>query len=148
MENITLSIVATILGVLVLLGVGYLVFNQPDIPACPKCPELSCPSVEPVIQTKTIVDTIEVPVDYKQKVVDALLSEASEDRDFRECNDEKFNIDEISVKRVYDGFVLEQDSEGDTSISDVRVKLNYDNGKCYRTFVCGLDTENELICED
>jgi len=148
MEKQTLSIVATILGVLVLLGVGYLIFNQPDIPACPKCPDLSCPEVSPVIQEVETEKLVEVETDYKQKVVDALLEEASEDKDFRECDDERFNIDELSVKRVYDGFVLEQDSEGDTSISDVKVKLNYDNGECYRTFVCGLDAESELVCED
>ena len=147
MEKSSIVAAAVILGILAVVLTGIVLFYMPATPVIPKCPDCIIPECKPVIQTETITQEIEVTPDYKQKVVDALISEVSKDRDFRMCDDDKYSSDEISVKRVYDGFVLTEDNEDETSISDVRVKLNYDDGKCYRTFTCELDSEEELSCE-
>jgi len=146
MEKSALGIVATILGVLVLLGVIGLYRAMPATPTIPKCP--TCPECKPVVITEniTVEKTVEVETDYKQQVVDALLSEVAKDKALRKCGNTKFDADEISVKKVYDGFSVKENSDGDLSISGVKVKLNYDDGKCYRTLTCGLDSENELVC--
>ena len=146
MKNLTLGIVATILGVLTVLGIIWVLAVMPETPKIPKCPDLSCP--EPIVTTETVevIKEVEVTPDYKQQVVDALLDEVSKDKSLRYCDDDKYSSSEITLKKVYNGFTLTEDSDGDTSISDVQIKLNYDEGKCYRTFVCGLDTENELVC--
>ena len=70
------------------------------------------PQTEVKTETKTqYVDRVvnqtvevEVPTDYKQDVVDALLAEVSADKDLRKCGSVKYDVDEISVKKVYDGF--------------------------------------------
>jgi len=146
MSNRTLGIVATILGVLLLLGVIGLYWAMPATPVIPKCPDI--PECKPVVITETVVNetTIEVETDYKQKVVDALLSEVAKDKAFRKCDGMRFDADEITLKKVYPGFTLKENSDEETSISGVKIKLNYDDGKCYRTFTCGLDSEQELSC--
>ena len=146
MSNRTLGIVATILGVLLLLGVIGLYWAMPATPVIPKCPDI--PECKPVVITETVVNetTIEVESDYKQQVVDALLSEVGKDKAFRICNKQKYDADEITLKKVYPGFTLKENSDEETSISGVKIKLNYDDGKCYRTFTCGLDSEQELSC--
>jgi len=148
MKNNSILTAAVILGVLMCILTGIILFNMPSMPKIPKCPDCKCPEPVVINNTETIVQEVEVEPDFKQKVVEALLSEVSKDKDFRECDEERFKTEEISVKRVYSGFTLEENSDGDLSISDVQIKLNYDNGECYRTFVCGLDIENELVCED
>ena len=100
----------------------------------------------PVTVPVEVEKIVEVSVDYKQNVVDALLAEIRADKDLRKCKGVKYDVDEISVKRVYDGFKMTEDSDGDISVSNVKIKLNYDDGKCYNTLTCGLDTENELVC--
>jgi len=114
-------------------------------------------TVEKVVEKEVLVDK-EVPVetivevekivttDYKQNVVDALLAEVNADKALRKCGGVKYDVEEISVKKVYDGFTVTEDSDGDLSVSDVGIKLNYDDGKCYRTLTCGLDIEGELAC--
>jgi len=146
MSNGTLGIVATVLGVLLLLSAIGLYFAMPSTPVIPKCPDI--PECKPVVITNTVVNetTVEVETDYKQQVVDALLSEVAKDKDFRKCNSQKFDADEITLKKVYPGFTLKENNDEETSISGVKIKLNYDDGKCYRTFTCGLDSEQELSC--
>jgi len=146
MEKSSIVAAAVILGILAVVLTGIVLFYMPATPVIPKCPDCSLKCPGPVVINNTVTEEIEVTPDYKQKVVDALLSEVSKDRDFRECDEDRYKADEISVKRVYDGFVLTEDNEGELSTSDVRVKLNYDDGKCYRTFTCGLDQEQELSC--
>lgn len=101
---------------------------------------------EVAVPYEVIKEVLVIP-DYKQQVTDALISEVSKDKDFRECEDDRYDEEEIAVKRIYDGFTLTEDNEDEISISDVRIKLNYDDGKCYRTFVCSLDAEEDLSCE-
>jgi len=106
--------------------------------------------VEKVVNNTVTVE-VEVETDYKQKVVDALLTEVSADKALRNCSRTRFasriyETDEITVKKVYDGFKVTENTDGDLSVSDVNVTLNYDDGKCYRTLTCGLDTEGELVC--
>jgi hypothetical protein len=146
MEKSSIVAAAVILGILAVVLTGVILFSMPAAPVIPKCPACSLTCPEPVVINNTVTEEIEVTPDYKQKVVDALLSEVSKDRDFRECDEDRYKADEISVKRVYDGFVLTEDNEDETSISNVSVKLNYDEGDCYRTFTCGLDSEQELSC--
>jgi len=146
MKNSTLGIVATILGVLVLLSVFYVIGTQLRKSDIPKCPDLSCPEPVVITETETIEKAVEVETDFKQKVVDALLSEVTKDKALRKCSGSEFDADEITVKKVYDGFSVAENSDGDLSISNVKIKLNYDDGKCYRTLTCGLDSEQELVC--
>jgi len=148
MEKSALGIVATILGVLVLLGVIGLYWAMPATPTIPKCPVI--PECKPVVIYNNTVTTktIEVSPNYKQQVVSALLDEVGKDKSLRYCDDDKYSSSEITLKKVYNGFVLEENNDGDFSISNVQIKLNYDDGKCYRTFTCGLDAESELVCED
>ena len=146
MKAETLGIVATILGVLTLLGIGWVLLAMPATPVIPKCPEI--PECKPVVTTEEVevIKEIETETDYKQKVVDALLGEVSKDKELRKCGGRKFDAEEISVKRIYDGFTLEESSDGDLEISGVKIKLSYDNGDCYKTLTCGLNAENELVC--
>ena len=119
---------------------------MPATPIIPKCPDRKCPDQPVLTVEKEVVKEVEVATDFKQKVVDALLSEVAKDKALRKCGNTKFDADEISVKKVYDGFSGEENSDGDLSISGVKIKLNYDDGKCYRTLTCGLDSEQELVC--
>lgn len=150
MEKQTIGIIAVILGVLVLLVVSFLALNQPKIPECPKCPSLTCPEQPVVVQEKEVVKEVEVEVqvDYKDKVVSALVEEIKSDKALRRCDDVKYSSEEIEVKKVYSGFVVEEDNEDEVFVSDVRVKLNYDKGKCYRTLICELDSDSNLYCEE
>ena len=112
-----------------------------------------------VLKTTTITKEVpvevrvDVPVeklitlDYKQNAVDALITEIARDKDLRECGNDDYDEEEIAVKRIYEGFTLTENDDGDTETSDVRVKLSYDK-ECYRTLTCGLDIENDLSCED
>lgn len=147
MEKQTLSIVAIVLGALVLLGVIGLYVRMPETPEIPKCPDLICP--EPSITTEEIevIKEVEVTPDYKQKVVDALMEDLKGNSELRYCDDEKYKASEIKVKRLYYGYTLTENGDGDTAISDVKIKLNFDDGECYKTLNCGLDTEQELNCE-
>jgi len=109
------------------------------------CPVADCPEAqecEPEVKEVSVV----VQRDFKQEVVNALVDEISADKDLRTCSGDKYDAEEISVKKVYDGFKFTEDSDGDTSISGVKVKLNYDDGDCYRTLTCGLNAEQELVC--
>ena len=105
--------------------------------------EVQVPGPERVV-VQNVTVTEEVDVDYKDRVVDKLLLEVAADKDLRKCGGTRFDADEISVKKVYDGFVLTENEDGDVSVSDVKVKLNYDDGKCYKTFELSLDSDNEL----
>ena len=147
MENKTLGIVTTVLGVLILLSTLYIAGTQLNKSDLPKCPDLKCP--EPVIQTvtETVTEEVEVQTDYKQNVVDALLSEVAKDKALRKCDGVKYDEEEIAVKKVYPGFVVEENSDEEVTVSGVKIKLNYDDGKCYRTLFCGLDAEEELSCK-
>jgi len=147
MENKSILTAVVILGIVLVLGFIVTLMSLPEPPKIPKCPDcnLTCP--EPVIQEKEVIKEVEVAPDYKQKVVNALLEDIKNNSDYRYCDDEKYKASEIKVKRIYNGFTLSENSDGDTEISDVQIKLSYDDGKCYRTLTCGLDEENELSCE-
>ena len=135
MKNLTgLAILLLVLGLLVGGLIGGLAFSKTITKT-----EIEKVPVEKLVEKQ-------VPVNYKSEVVDALLVELDRDKDYRECEDDRYKAEEIVLKKVYDGFVLEENSDGDQEISEVQIKLNYDDGKCYRTFTCGLNSEQELVC--
>ena len=138
MSNNGFLAAAVILGLLIVVGVVVVVANLPQTPVIPEC--------KPVVVTNTTLVPVEVDTDYKNLVVEALLKEVKSDKDFRECGGHTYDLEEIAVKKVYPGFILEENSEEELSISEVRVKLNYDNGDCYETFTCSLDEEKDLNC--
>ena len=144
MENTTIM---WIIGCLLIGGIfGYVIMPTKEVQIASNCPEI--PACNPVIVEKNIsVDVpVEIEPDYSAKVVDALIDEVSSDKDFRYCDRHKYSADEISVKKVYDGFTYTVDDEDDWEISGVKVKLNYDDGDCYRTFVCELNSEDDFSC--
>jgi len=134
--------VATVLAVLVLLGTVWVRLSIPEPVECQKCQ--TCEKCEPEIQKVEV--SVEKVIDYKQTVVNALIEELSEDKTLRTCEDIKFDADEIAVKRVYDGYTAKENTDGEGTIAGVKIKLNYDDGKCYKTLTCGLDENNELVC--
>lgn len=133
---ISLSVVLTALVV----ATSFVLFT----PAAVVCPVLEVP--EPVVVTEFVDVEVPVAVDYKQLVVSALLEEASSDKDYRKCDRHGYDMDEITLKKVYEGFTLVEDGDDDLTISDVSIKLNYDEGDCYKKFVCSLDADNDLEC--
>lgn len=110
----------------------------------------------PRVETET--KTIEVPVtvtqevvkevirDYRQLVVDELLVQVGEDKDYRVCQSRSYDADEITLKKVYNGFVYTMLSNGDEKITNVKISLDYDEGNCAKTFTCNLDENNKLSC--
>jgi len=138
---------AVILGILVVICTGLILVYMPETPEMPKCPACSVSCPEPTVVVKTVNQTVEVPTDFKQSVVDALLSEVETDKSYRTCGSIRYNSDEVTVKKVYDGFTVTENTDGELTVSNVKVKLSYDNGKCYRLFTCGLDTDKQLTCE-
>ncbi len=145
MKNLTgLAILLIVLGLFVGGLIGGLAFTKTETKTITeKVP------VEKIVEVpvEKIVEK-QIPVNYKSEVVDALLVEIDRDKDYRECGDDRYKAEEVVLKKVYDGFTLTENSDGDLEISEVQIKLNYDDGKCYRTFTCGLNSELELICED
>jgi hypothetical protein len=129
---------AVILGLLIVVATVVVVANLPQTPVIPEC--------KPVVVTNTTYVTVPVDTDYKNLVVSALMSEVKADRDYRECGGHTYDVGEIAVKKVYPGFVLTENSDEELEVSEVQVKLNYDNGDCYQTFTCSLDSEKELDC--
>lgn len=99
--------------------------------------------IDKIVEVEKIV---EKSINYKQLVVDALVSEIAKDKDLRMCREDKFNAEDISVRKISDGFLVTEDINGDLSISNVEVKLLYsdDDGNCYNTLICELNTDNEL----
>jgi hypothetical protein len=143
MDNkVGLAILLGVLGLILGGLIVYAAFPREVI----KTTEIEVP-VEKIVKVEKVVNiTTEVSPDYKAEVVAAYLKEAATDKAMRKCDGEAYDIDEISVKKVYDGFVVKQNSDGDLSTSDVKFKLNFDDGECYRTVTCGLDAENEIFC--
>mgnify|MGYP001198444801 CR=1 FL=1 len=116
------------------------------------------PQVQTV--TNTVTKTIEVPkevqvikevpvaVDYQKEVIDRLIAEIPNDKELRTCSHRKYDADEVIVKKVFDGFRLVEDSYGDTSITDVKATLYYNDGECTDDWECKINTRNELICSN
>jgi hypothetical protein len=139
-DKIGLAILLVVLGLLLGGILSYAIFPREVV----KTETIEVPSIVEV--EKVVNVTTEVSPDYKAQVVAAYLEEAATDKALRKCDGDAYDIDEISVKRVYEGFVVKQNSDGDISISDVKFKLNFDDGKCYKAVTCGLDAENEIFC--
>src|SRR4030042_1196868 len=140
-ENSKFTTAAFILGALIVLSAIVLMvaLKPADCPV-----QLPCPKCEPVVVNSTI--EVQVSPDYKAQVTEALMSEIQADKSYRLCDGDKYDVDEILLKKVYDGFVLTENSDSDLTISDVKVKLDYDQGDCYKTFTCALDYKNDLTC--
>jgi len=140
-ENKGFTTAAYILAALiVVVGVVLLLALKPE-----PCPSLTCPECKPVVVNSTV--EVSVPVDYQELVADALMAEVSSDKSFRYCDKDLYDLSEITLKKVYDGFQVTENSDGELSVAGVEIKLNYDDGDCYQTFNCGLNTEQELECE-
>ncbi len=131
---------ALILGALVVLGFIVVLAVMPKEQTCPA--QLPCPKCEPVVVTKEV----SVATDYKKLVTDAFLLEVAADKDLRVCGGDKYDLAEVELKKVYDGFKVVENTDGDQTISDVKVKLDYDGGKCYKTFTCKLEPEQDVYC--
>ena len=89
---------------------------------------------------------VEVAPNYKQQVIDALVDDLVSNSDNRYCDGERYKASEILIKKIYDGFTLVENSDGDLEISDVQIKLNFDGGECYETLTCSLDADKNLDC--
>jgi hypothetical protein len=131
---------AVILGLLVAVGFVVILTNLPDTPVIPECKPVVL-----TVQNTTVVKEL-VTTDYKDLVVKALMKEVAKDNDYRECSGHYYDLEEIAVKKVYAGFTLTENSDEDLEISDVQVKLNYDDGDCYKTLTCSLDADKDLSC--
>lgn len=137
-----------LVGLLLLVGALVVVTGLLVANSVPECPSLKCPECKPVIHEveKVVVEEVEVETDWKQSVVDKLMEELSSDKTLRKCEGVKYDVEEIAVKKVYSGFSVKENNEDEVSVSGVKVKLNYDNGKCYKTLTCGINSEEELVC--
>lgn len=135
-NKIGLAILLGIIGLLVGGIFMYAVFPR-EVTITKEVP------VEKVVTQEVVKEVIR---DYKQEVVDNLLSQVSKDKDFRECQNIFYDTDEIVLKKVYNGFVYTALPNGDEKITDVKIALDFDGGKCVKTFTCSLDVDNKLSC--
>lgn len=90
----------------------------------------------------------EVPVekDFKKLVTEKLAADLKENSDYRECDSDVYRASEVAVYKVYDGFIVNNDNKGDLSITNIEVRLNFDQGECFRTLVCQLNSDEQLSC--
>src|SRR3990167_7688207 len=117
MKNIIgLAILLIVLGLLIGGLIGGLAFTKTETKTITK----EVP-VEKIVEVEKVVEK-QIPVNYKSEVVDALLVEIDRDKDYRQCEDDRYKAEEIVLKKVYDGFVLEENSDGDQEISEVQIK--------------------------
>lgn len=116
MENLTLSL---LIGLTLIVGV-FAGFYLDVEEVCEDC-EVCEPCMTPVCEV-TECDVCEEPIDYLSMAMDDFLDEI-DDNDDLECGKHSYDMDEVSVSKVYWHSVLFDDE--DTQV-DFKVKLKFD----------------------
>lgn len=129
MENTTTAVLV-ILGLLIGVGGVYLLDNPAPVV------EYRNVSVPYEVEVEVITE-VEVEVDSTKLLMDdalVLFFEELDDEDDLKCGGDRFDVEEIEAKRVYEDYSISYDDE-DTTI-EFTTKLKYDNGydRCYKTF--------------
>lgn len=94
--------------------------------------EVVCDECEEVPQCEVCISEVcKVPVDYLTMAKDDFLKEL-DDNDDLQCDRDEYDIDEVSVSKIYDGHSLTFDDEDVTVEFEIKLKFDEDSEKSCR----------------
>lgn len=96
--------------------------------------------------------SVEVPVEiirglefYKEQAILAFMAEVEDDKDFRYCDDEKYSMNEITLKDTSDDFTITAGDDGEYKVT-FEAKLKYkDEDTCYNWYDVEVDFDGNDV---
>lgn len=143
-KNISLWVISAVVVALILGGFLVYAFTPEKVRVETKT-ETEIVEV-PVEVTKEVIKEVPVERDFKKLVTEKLVADLKENSDYRECDNDVYRASEVAVFKVYDGFIVNNDNKGDLSITNIEVRLNFDDGECFETLTCQLNSDEQLSC--